>query len=240
MVFTWGGTATDVTLTGVPAAGIIATKDMIAKTVTISGTPTADVSFTVTTVGTEGTPVSGSGDITIGAISDQNIFIHNFTTDGKVDPDNYYSISGNMNSTDGSTTYDGLTLTKRLKMETATDIHHTTTKTSTLTLVFDPTFAGKIKVNGITYTVPAAGNGVISIPNIPVGLTTITKGDVANLYYVKTVYDTTNLATGNISKDIDLAIYPNPATHTVFLKSDSEIQNISIFSWSGNLVKNVN
>ncbi|WP_234111741.1 T9SS type A sorting domain-containing protein [Chryseobacterium sp. R2A-55] len=240
MIFSWGGTATDVNVTGLPAAGIIVTKDMISKTVTVSGIPTADVSFTVTTVGTEGTPVSGSGAITVGAVSDQNIFIHNFTTDGKVDPDNYYSISGNMNSTDGSTSYDGLTLTKRLKIETATDIHHTTTKTSTLTLVFDPTFAGKIKVNGITYTVPAAGNGVISIPNLPAGLTTITKGDTTNLYYIKTVYDTTNLATENATKDLEIAIYPNPATHTVFLKYDSEIQNISIFSMNGNLVKNIN
>lgn len=237
MVFTWGGTATDVTVTGLPASGIIFQKDMAAKTVTISGTPTANVTFTITTVGTEGTPVSGSGDITVSDAPVQDIYIHNFTTSGKVDPDGYYTISGNMNSTDGSTTYDGLTLTKRLKIETATLITYTTTKTSTLTLVFDPTFAGKIKVNNVTYTVPSGANGVISIPNIPVGATSITKGDVANLYYIKTVYDNIVLATDSQNIKPEITLYPNPVATTLFINANEEVQNVSLFNMAGNLVK---
>lgn len=237
MVFTWGGTATDVTVTGIPASGISFQKDMATKTVTISGTPTANVSFTITTVGTEGTPVSGSGDITVSDAPVQDIYIHNFTTSGKVDPDGYYSISGNMNSTDGSTTYDGITLTKRLKIETATLITYTTTKTSTLTLVFDPTFTGKIKVNNVTYTVPSGANGVISIPNIPVGATSITKGDVANLYYIKTVYDNIVLATDSQSIKPEIALYPNPVATTLFINANEEVQNVSVFNMAGNLVK---
>lgn len=49
-VFTWGGGATDVTYTTLPA-GISATKDAMTQTLTISGTPDADGSFTVSTVG---------------------------------------------------------------------------------------------------------------------------------------------------------------------------------------------
>ncbi|MDD4991440.1 MAG: T9SS type A sorting domain-containing protein [Paludibacter sp.] len=49
-VFTWGGGATDVSYSTLPA-GITAVKDVIAKTLTISGAPTEDGSFSVTTIG---------------------------------------------------------------------------------------------------------------------------------------------------------------------------------------------
>ena len=238
IVFTWGGTATDATVTGLPANGITFTKDSAAKTITVSGTPTSDVSFTVTTSGTSGTPVSGSGNVTLGDAQSGDIFIHNFTTDGKVSP--FYSITGNMNSTDGSTTYDGLTLTKRLKIESTTNISYTTTKTSTLTLVFDPTFAGKVKVNGTSYTVPAGANGVISIPNIPVGANAITKDAVANLYYIKTVYDTAVMATTETKNNVEMIVYPNPVSNVLKIKTDEEIQQISIFNMNGSLVKTLN
>ena len=51
IVFTWGGDATDVTVSGLPANGLTFAKDAGAKTVTITGTPTADVNYSVTTVG---------------------------------------------------------------------------------------------------------------------------------------------------------------------------------------------
>lgn len=237
MVFTWGGTSTDVTVDGLPASGLTFVKNVAAKTVTVTGTPTADVSFTVTTSGSSGTPVSGSGNITLGEPSAETTFIHNFTTDGKVST--YYTISGNMNSTDGSTNFDSNTLTKRLKIETATFINYTTAKTSTLTLVFDPTFAGKIKLNGTTYTVPAGANGVISIPNVPAGANAITKGDTANLFYIKTVYDTQVLAAGEQNSKHQLTVYPNPTADKVFIQTGEEVQNISIFSANGSLIKSV-
>ncbi len=50
VVYTYGGGATDATVTG-DLHGLIVTKDATAKTVTISGTPTANTNYTVTTVG---------------------------------------------------------------------------------------------------------------------------------------------------------------------------------------------
>lgn len=237
MVFTWGGNANDVTVDGLPASGLTFVKNMTEKTVTVTGTPTADVSFTVTTTGSTGTSVSGSGNVTLGEPSAETTFIHNFTTDGKVS--SYYTISGNINSTDGSTSYDGNTLTKRLKIETATFINYTTTKRSTLTLVFDPGFTGKIKLNGTNYTVPAGANGVISIPNVPAGANAILKADTANLYYIKTVYDTQVLATGEQNGKNKLTVYPNPTADKVFIQTSEEVQNISIFSANGSLVKSL-
>jgi pectate lyase len=50
VVFTWGGAATDVNYTDLPS-GLSASKSTTAKTLTISGTPLKDGTFTITTVG---------------------------------------------------------------------------------------------------------------------------------------------------------------------------------------------
>jgi pectate lyase len=185
IVFTWGGDATDATVTGLPASGITFVKDTTAKTITISGIPTVNVSYSIATTGTAGTPSTGSGTITVttpGTTTGGEI--HNFTVSAKTS--SFYTITGNMNATDGTQTYDSLTLTARLKMETATTVTYTTTGTSTLTLVFDNTFVGKVKVNGVSYTASA---GIVTIPALPAAAYTIAKGDTANLFYIKTVYD---------------------------------------------------
>lgn len=236
MVFTWGGTATDATVTGLPSAGITFVKDISAKTITVSGTPTANVTFSVATTGTSGTSVSGSGTITlIGApATPAGDEIHNFTLSALAS--SFYTFaSANINSTNGSATYDGLTLTSRLKIESATNISYTTPQESTLTLVFDPTFAGTIKLNGTNYTVPAGG--IISIPSVPAGLNTITKGGTTNLFYIKTAYV---LAVPQNNAKSTLVLYPNPVTNELNIAvSNSEIiENVSIYNLTGQMVKN--
>ncbi len=232
MVFTWGGTATDATVTGLPASGISFVKDTNAKTITISGTPTDNVSFTVTTSGPTGTSVSGSGTITVSSqpAGDQ---IHNFTASG-LSSTFYTFTSANMNSTPGNTTYDGLTLTARLKIETATIITYTTPAVSTLTLVFDPTFNGTIKLNGSNYTASA---GVVTIPSVPAGLNTITKGSTTNMYYIKTVYSAMGLEEKAAEQKISL--YPNPVANELNIMNpgSATIQEINIYNLMGQLVK---
>jgi pectate lyase len=232
MVFTWGGTATDVTVTGLPANGISFEKNMAAKTVTISGTPTSNVGFTVTTTGSAGSPISGSGNIYIGSADGTEI--HNFTVSGLTS--SFYTFtSANMNSTPGNTTYDGLVLTARLKIETATLISYTTPAVSTLTLVLDPGFSGKIKLNNVSYT---ASNGVVVIPDVPAGQNQITKDNVANLYYIKTAYNSTGINAHNMEM---ISIYPNPFSDILNLKVHSgiSVRRISIFNSTGQLVRNI-
>lgn len=245
IVFTWGGDATDANvpeLTELNAAGISAVKDLGAKTITISGTPTADVSFSVVTNGTSGTPVTLTGTIAIGSAtpSDQ---IHNFTASGKTST--FYTITGNINSTDGTQSYDGLTLTKRLKMESSTRITYTTTAVSTLTLVFNDGFTGTVKLtsgtdititaNTTTYT---AVNGIVTIPSIPTGTYTISKGSTTDLYYIKTAYGTLGLGQNELASK--LTLYPNPVTNTIFLSSSNQrIEKVEIYNMTGALVKSI-
>jgi len=234
IVFTWSGDATDADVTGLPA-GVDAVKDAIAKTITLSGTPTATgtATYTVITSGSAGTPVAASGTITVNAVVSGNQ-IHNFTVSGKTS--SFYTITGNMNSTAGSTTYDGLTLTARLKIETATTITYTTAAVSTLTLVFDPTFTGKIKVNNVS-TASAVG-GVITVSSVPAGAVSITKGDTANLFYIKTAY--ASLGLGDNVEVSKLTLYPNPVSDQLYISSDNQkIENVMIYSLSGGVVKNI-
>lgn len=237
MVFTWGGTATDVTITGLPASGVSFVKNTANKTVTVSGNPTDDVSFTVTTAGPTGTFVSGTGSISVIAPGvPQGNEIHNFTTSA-LNSTFYTFTSSNINSTDGFATFEGITLTKRLKLESATSITYNTLQTSTLTLVLDPTFTGTVKFDNVNYT---ASSGLITIPNIAAGAHTISKGSVANLFYIKTVFAASaTLGTQeNISAGI-FTVYPNPV-HSVLTVSNPDnslIKEITVTNAAGQTVK---
>lgn len=64
IVFTWSGTATDVSIVDL-LPGLISEKDAVAKTLKISGTPTAPGTFTVSTIGGVGLPATKQATITI-------------------------------------------------------------------------------------------------------------------------------------------------------------------------------
>ncbi len=232
MVFTWGGDATNASVTGLPNSGIDYTIDATAKTVTISGTPTSSVSFSVTTSGPVGTPVTGSGSVSINGQPNGDE-IHNFTLSG-LSSAFYTFTNANMNSNSGSTTYDGLTLTARLKLESTTNIAYTTASASTLTLVLDPTFNGTVKLDAVNY---AATNGLLTIPNVPAGVHNITKGSVANLYYIKTDF---TLAINENSMLPKLILYPNPVTNYLTIAShNSTIEKVVIYNITGEIIKSI-
>lgn len=238
IVFTWGGNATDATVTGLPASGLSFAKNTSAKTITITGTPTANVSYSVTTSGSAGTPITASGTITVTTGSSGGSEVHNFTTSGKTS--SFYAITGNMNSTPGSVTYNGLTLTERLKIESSTSIAYSTTSASTLTLVFDSTFTGSIKVDNVSYTASA---GIVTV-SVAAGSHTITKNSVANLFYISTVYggSTSKMAvteTATTTETSKIILYPNPVSSTLYLSDpEQKVQKVLIYNISGNLVVN--
>ncbi|RKR09996.1 putative secreted protein (Por secretion system target) [Flavobacterium sp. 90] len=239
IVFTWGGNATDATVTGLPALGISFVKNTTAKTITITGTPTANVSYSIATTGT-GTPATGSGTITVTTSNPSTNEIHNFTTSGKTS--SFYTITGSMNSTAGSVTYAGLTLTARLKIESSTSITYTTTSSSTLTLVFDSNFTGTIKVNNVSYTASA---GIVTA-TIAAGTNTITKGSVANLFYISTEYSGSTLRMAKTTEKEEtvesskVLLYPNPTRDTLYLSdSNQQVEKVVLYNISGTVVKTV-
>lgn len=238
IVFTWGGEATDASVTGLPASGIDYIKDAAAKTITISGTPTATVSYTVTTSGQSGTPVSISGTITVtSGSSSSGAMIHNFTTDGKTS--SFYSITGNLSTSYGTVTYQGLTLTQCLKMESSTNISFTTTSEATLTLVFNPDYTGTVKIDGTTYT-PSSTNGIVTISSLPAGSHTIVKGNGSSyLFYMSTVYNSIS-GISNTNQSTSIQLYPNPVSNLLNINSNEKVTKIEIFSISGQIITQLN
>lgn len=229
IVFTWGGDATDATVTGLPASGISFAKDATAKTITISGIPTANVSYSIATTGSAGSPATASGTITVTTSgTTTGDAIHNFTASGTAST--YFGITGNLSTSYGTVTYAGLTLTQCLKMESSTNITFTTSAASILTLVFNSTYTGTIKVDGTVYT-PAAG--IITVP-LAAGLHTITKGSGSNyIFYMSIVSNVTGIEN---AAALALNLYPNPVTNHLCISSDETIEKVDIYALTGMMI----
>ena len=135
---------------------------------TVCGTEeTASIPKKGSTGGTE-TPEVPTGDSKV----------HNFTTSGA--NSSFFVISGNLASNKGTVTYNGLTLTQCLKMESSTSIKFTASSKGTLTLVFGE--SGKnVKINGKKN---ASDSNCIVTVDVAAGSVEITKGDTMNLFYI--------------------------------------------------------
>jgi pectate lyase len=155
--------------------------------------------------------------------------VHNFTAAGITS--SFYTITGNLSTSQGTVIYNGLTLTQCLKLESSTNISFTTTAAATLTLVFNDGFSGTIKVDGTNETVSA---GRLTM-TLPIGAHQIAKGTTANLYYMSTVYAGT-LASRNQQNDPSIKVFPNPAADEVLVSWKNK-QEFSLYTITGSLVK---
>lgn len=157
--------------------------------------------------------------------------IHNFTLSGKTS--SFYTITGNLSTSYGSVNYNGLTLTQCLKIESSTNITFTTTQSGTLTLVFNSSYSGTVKIDGTVYT-PSSGMITATLTS---GAHTIVKGSGSNyLFYMNTIYDSTGVGIINNSKT---AFYPNPITRYLYAPQDIELEQISIYSLSGTVLRQI-
>jgi len=153
--------------------------------------------------------------------------VHVFATDEKTST--FFSITGNTasGSAGGTIEYNGSTLSKYLKIESSTKITFTTTEESTLTLMLNSSFNGKIKINGTDYTVTA---GVLEL-DLPAGSHTIEKKDTAYLFVMSVKYKS-----GTGIKDVettDLVLYPNPVVDNLYISTETEVESVDVYSITG-------
>jgi hypothetical protein len=155
----------------------------------------------------------------------------------------FFSISGsNLSNSRGTMTYNGLTLSLCLKLETSAGvIEFDTTQPSTLTLVMNAssnatTFVAGANANidGVNRT-DASGILVVSLP---AGHHKIMKSGTGNIFYVKLSYSTLGLS--NNTKASQLRLYPNPVSDQLYISSeDQKVENVVIYSLSGTVVKSI-
>ncbi|MCC2546730.1 T9SS type A sorting domain-containing protein [Hymenobacter sp. BT175] len=188
---------------------------------------TALVNYTTGLVSVQGdAPATPGGPGTTPGPSDM---VHNFTLDGSTSL--FYTIVGNLSTSQGTVTYNGLTLTKCLKMESSTSVSFTTTAAATLTLVFNDAFSGTVKVDNVNQSVSA---GRLTM-TLPAGPHEILKGTTANLYYMSTVY-AGPLAARNQREEVSLKVYPNPAADEIMVGWKSQ-REFSLYTATGSLLK---
>lgn len=129
---------------------------------------------------TGGSTDSGNTDSSNGSTVIDGAIIHNFTESGKIS--NVFSITGNMKDSPNPVTYNGVTYTEALKMESEskTNISFTTTQAMTLVLVTDSVTGKKMKIDGTKYD---GTNGIFTL-DLEAGAHTILKGDSMNLFAI--------------------------------------------------------
>ncbi len=120
---------------------------------------------------------NGNDDTPTVTPTPEGVIVHNFTDDGKTS--SFFSITGNLSVSKGSVTYNGLTLTQCLKIESSTNITFTLTEARTLTLVFVEN-TSNIKIDGTKVT---SDSNIITV-ELEAGTHTITKADTKNLFYM--------------------------------------------------------
>ncbi|MBQ6889771.1 MAG: hypothetical protein IJN53_01950, partial [Oscillospiraceae bacterium] len=109
-------------------------------------------------------------------------YIHNFTENGK--NSDFYTITGNLTTSRGDVSYNGLTLSQGLKMESSTNISFTAPSNGTLILVFggsDTASSDQFKLDGTSTSIDSS---LIYTGTISAGSHTITKDDTCTLYYI--------------------------------------------------------
>lgn len=120
---------------------------------------------------------NGGTDTPVVTPTPEGAIVHNFTESGK--DSSFFAITGNLSTTKGTVTYNGLTLTRCLKMESSTSIVFTISEKKTLTLVFVESTTN-IKINGEKIT---SNSNIITI-ELEAGTHTISKADTKNLFYI--------------------------------------------------------
>ena len=119
---------------------------------------------------------NGSGNDTP-VVTPEGTIVHNFTESGKTS--SFFTINGNLSTSKGTVTYNGLTLTQCLKMESSTSITFTLSEARTLILVFVEATTN-IKIDGEKVT---SDTNVITV-ELDAGTHTISKADTKNLFYI--------------------------------------------------------
>jgi pectate lyase len=172
-------------------------------------------------------PTTGGGGGGTGGGSNTSDMVHNFTLSGTTST--FYTITGNLSTSQGTVVYNGLNLTQCLKLESSTNVAFTTTAPATLSLVFNDAFSGAVKIDNVNQNVVA---GRLTLP-LTAGAHQITKGVTANIYYMSTAYV---LATRTPVDGLAIKVYPNPASDEVTVAWKSK-QAFSLYSITGSLVK---
>lgn len=136
---------------------------IVTQTTTESTTSSATEATTESTTASQGgdQPTETTTEQVDEPVIDESAYVHNFTTDGKTS--SFYKINGNLSTNYGTVTYNSLTLTQCLKMESSTYIDFSLETDGTLYVVTNPTYKGAILLDDEQITIGSDGVATLSI-----------------------------------------------------------------------------
>ncbi len=200
------------------------TDDSTDNSNTDSGNNDSDDSDSNTDSGNTNSGNTGSGSTGTGAS-----YVHNFTESGK--DSSFYSITGNTSTSKGTVSYNGLTLTTCLKMESSTSVSFTNSAAAEMTLVFNSANSSDVKVDGTKYSLT---DGILTM-DLAAGTHTVTKANSANLFYIAVVEEGAE-DTGSDSDNSDSSVDDSSSDTTV----DTTVTNYATLADGWYYIKNVN
>ena len=218
IIFTWGADATNASVIGLPASGLTFVKDsLVTKTITISGTPTATVSYSITTSGTAGTPVTGLGTITVSSQT-LSVPVNSSQTVTSGTAINTIVFTWGGDATDA--TVNGLPASGLSFVKDATAKTITISGTPTATISYSVTTIG-------TVGTAVSGSGIITV-NVP------NTGNMIQNFTTSGISSTFYTITGNLSTGYGNATYAG-LTLTQCLKMESSTNIAFTTTQSGTL-----
>lgn len=152
---------------------------VVTPTVAPTATPTVKPTLAPSSTPSQtSTPEATSGPVVSGTIT------HDFTSQGVESSVFTFPNKANLSTSYGSVNYNGMTLTKCLKMETGTEIVFTAVADGQFTMVFS-TEKGKVnaKVNGEKVTGDST-TGILTIPVVAGTKYSVEKADSAYVFYM--------------------------------------------------------
>jgi pectate lyase len=160
-----------------------------------------------------------------------------------VNTDNSFTIGGSLSKNGGTQTYNGVSLTQGLKMDSKGSVAFTTTTNNAVLLVGvnSKSAGGALKLNGterITNIGTTLTEATIELGEA--GSYTIEKGTNEN--YIYYVVLTENCGATSIVPSVGkgaLTLYPNPVTDNLYVVTESRVENVTVYNISGILVKRI-
>lgn len=158
-------------------SAVITTTATSATTKTTTTTTTTVATAASTSSADSSTAPMATTGTTTGSVT-AGSYEHNFTLNGT--DSTFYNIEGNLSTAKGTVTYNGMTLTQCLKIESSTLISFNAPTEGKLTLVFNSS-SSDIEVDGETYDLDSSYTLTITLD---AGTHTIDKASSGALYYM--------------------------------------------------------
>ncbi|MFV0469511.1 MAG: T9SS type A sorting domain-containing protein [Dysgonomonas sp.] len=241
--FTAGGNAISISVEDLPA-GVTSSIGSNGLVLTITGTPTAVGNYTYTVSSTDGTSSTVlEGVITVeDAGGNTSSCTKEYIQAKGINTDNAFTVAGSASSNGGTQSYEGVSLSTGLKMDSKGSIAFTTTSNGATLIVGanSKSAGGTLKLNGVeSITNLGTTFSETTLTLGAAGTYTIAKGTNESYVYYVVVKEVCSGTSIEKSEKPELVLYPNPVSDNLYIVSETEVESVEVYDLSGAIIKRI-